>query len=170
VPAYFYYHTDGSKPKPAPRGNPSWYGQKVFNSSVDGIAQETCRDFGHTEYGIASTTHAAETARIQGSHLYESEQARLVAALEFHSYYLLGNPVPKEVCGGAVSLDNHPTFEVGYSEYHGRLGLSLPYTLSWLEKGVRTQSDPTDHHMMVFETLTNGADAPNSAKGGGNLN
>src|SRR5579872_952407 len=69
VPGYFYYHTDGSTHQPAPRGNPGWYGQTTFNSSVDGIAQETCRDFGHTEYSIAATTHAAETAHIQGEAL-----------------------------------------------------------------------------------------------------
>jgi len=58
IPAYFYYHTDGDKPIPAPRGRPSWYNQPVFNATVDGICQETCRDFGHTSFGIAGTTHA----------------------------------------------------------------------------------------------------------------
>jgi len=158
VPAYFYYHTDGNKPKPAPRGNPSWYGQTVFNTSVDGVAQETCRDFGHTEYGIASATHAAETAHIQGLDLYESESARMMAMLEFHSYYLLGNSVPKSICGGKVTLVKYPTFEVGYNEYHNRLGNDLPHTLSWIQKNVRVDSD-IDYHMMVFETLTHGANA-----------
>src|SRR5579859_1065930 len=159
VPAYFYYHTDGSAPQPAPRGNPSWYGQTTFNSSVDGIAQETCRDFGHTEYSIAAATHAAETAHIQGGTLFESEAPRLMATLEFHTRYLLGAPVPSTVCGGSVNLVRYPTFEVGYNEFHNRLQNSLPNTLSWLEQNVRTQSVPVDWHMMVFETLTHGADA-----------
>src|SRR5579872_79411 len=159
VPTYFYYHTDGSKPLPAPRGNPSWYGQTTFNSSVDGIAQETCRDFGHTEYSIAATTHAAETAHIQGEALFESEAPRLIAALEFHARYLLGASVPSYVCGGNVTLVSHPTFEIGYNEYHNRLGDSLPLTSQWLATGIRTQSVEVDHHMMIFETLTHGADA-----------
>jgi len=159
VPSYFYYHTDGSMPKPPPRGSPSWYGQSVFDSSVDGIAQETCRDFGHTQYGIAATTHAAETAHIQGNNLFESEKNRLVAAMEFHSFYLLGNPVPNKVCSGTITLAARPTFEVGYNEFHNRLGVPLPLTLAWIEKSVRTLSDPIDDHMMVYETLTHGGDA-----------
>jgi hypothetical protein len=159
VPAYFYYHTDGSKPLPAPRGNPSWYGQTTFNSSVDGIAQETCRDFGHTEYSIAAATHAAETAHIQGGTLFESEAPRLMATLEFHTRYLLGAAVPTTVCGGTVNLVRYPTFEVGYNEFHNRLLNSLPNTLSWLQQNVRAQSVPVDWHMMIFETLTHGANA-----------
>lgn len=159
VPAYFYYHTDGSAPLPAPRGNPSWYGQTTFNSSVDGIAQETCRDFGHTEYSIAAATHAAETAHIQGQTLFESQAPRLIAALEFHTRYLLGATVPSYVCGGSVTLVRYPTFEVGYNEYHNRLQNSPPNTLSWIQQNVRAQSVPVDWHMMVFETLTHGANA-----------
>jgi len=161
VPAYFYIHTDGSKPVPAPRGSTNWNGQTVFNSSVDGVCQETCRDFGHTEYGIASATHVAETAYIQGVNLYELEQKRLVATLEFHAEYLGGNPVPKDVCGGKVELVDHPTFEVGYNAYHNRLGVAMPKTLNWLNKSVRTLSNPIDDHMMVYETLTHGG-SPNT--------
>jgi hypothetical protein len=167
VPAYFYYAPyDGSQPEPAPRGNPSWYGQTVFDNRVNGIAQETCRDFGHTEYGIAATINAAETAFIQGVDLYESERPRIEAALEFHTRYLLGNPVPSYVCGGKVSLSEYPTFEIGYNEYHNRLGSRLPNTIEWIEQEVRTQAVPVDHHMIVFETLTHGASAPGTAPRG----
>jgi len=160
VPAYFYYYPiDGPQHVPAPRGTPSWYGQTVFDANVNGIAQETCRDFGHTEYGIAATINIAETARIQGVDLYSSEKPRLEAALEFHAYYLLGNTVPSYVCGGKVSLAKYPTFEIGYNAYHNRLGDPLPNTSDWIGQGVRTQNVPVDHHMMVFETLTHGADA-----------
>ncbi|HXN21501.1 MAG TPA: alginate lyase family protein [Candidatus Dormibacteraeota bacterium] len=160
VPAYFYYFPlDGSNPMPAPRGSPSWYGQAVFNDSVNGIAQETCRDFGHTEYGIAATMAAAESARIQGVDLFGSEKTRLEAGLEFHAHYLLGNPVPSSVCGGSVTLVQYPTFEIGYNHYHNRLGEALPETLNWLNSNIRAKSLPVDHHMMVFETLSHGADA-----------
>ena len=46
---------------------------QVFNASVNGICQETCRDLGHTQYGMASTLNAAETARIQGVDLYGAQ-------------------------------------------------------------------------------------------------
>jgi len=158
VPAYFYYFpSDGSKPVPPPRGSLDWNGQTVFNSSVNGVAQETCRDFGHTEYGISATLAAAETARIQGVDLFGSEKARLEAALEFHARYLLGAPVPNSVCGGSVTLVSHPTFEIGYNHYHNRVGDTLPQTLQWITSNIRTQSVPVDHHMMIFETLTHGA-------------
>lgn len=160
VPAYFYYFpVDGSSPVPPPRGSLNWNGQTVFNNTVNGVAQETCRDFGHTEFGIAAAIAAAETAHIQGVDLYGSEKPRLEATLEFHAHYLLGNTVPSSVCGGHVTLASRPTFEIGYNEYHNRLGDSLPDTLQWLMTNIRTQSLEVDHHMMVFETLSHGADA-----------
>ncbi len=66
VPAYFYnFLQDGGRQPPAPRGDPSWYGQTVFDAATNGVAQETCRDLGHTSYGIAATFNAGETARLQ---------------------------------------------------------------------------------------------------------
>jgi len=159
LPSYFYVHTDGTKPIPAPRGKADWYGQKVFNSSVDGICQETCRDFGHTQYGIAGSTRSAETAHIQGVKLFETDQERIVDAMEFHARYLLGNPIPTDVCDGKVTLDILPTFEVGYNAYHNRLGVAMPNTLNWLNKGVRTLANPVERHMMIYETMTHGGDA-----------
>jgi hypothetical protein len=60
VPAYIYLTSDGPYPKVA-RGShlttkkkiiKYWHGQSTFPEN--GIAQETCRDFAHTGYGIAS--------------------------------------------------------------------------------------------------------------------
>src|SRR6185295_17401909 len=74
VPAYMYVKSDGPTPKSPPgrtkRGEALikyWQGQSTF---VDGLAQETCRDFGHTFYGLAAMVNAAETARQQGVDLY----------------------------------------------------------------------------------------------------
>jgi len=162
IPAYFYYHTDGDHPVPAPRGNPSWYGQKVYNSSVDGVAQETCRDLGHTAYGIAGATHAAETAYIQGDTLYENEKDRLAATLEFHANLCLAGStkVPADICDGTIKLGAGPTFVIGYNQLHNRLGMSLPKTEEWITKHIETEASPLDAHMMVFETLTHGSNAP----------
>ena len=59
VPAYLYYApVDGPHPAPAPEyctHPPYWGKQVVYNASVNGVCQETCRDFGHTGFGIAST-------------------------------------------------------------------------------------------------------------------
>ena len=176
VPAYFYYHTDGGTHVLAPRGTADWYGQTVFDPSVDGVSQETCRDFGHAQYGISGSLDAAETARIQGTNLYQDVQSvtdasqgtfnvnaqnRLTSALEFNAYYLLNNPVPTSVCGGTVTLQIYPVDEIGYNEYHNRLGLSLPNTLEYLQTVIR-QLPPqsmSESHIMVFETLTHGGDA-----------
>ncbi len=160
VPSYFYDAAlDGDHPVPAPRGIAHWVTQKVFNASVNGIPQEACRDFGHTSYGVSATMAAAETAHIQGLNLYESEEPRLMAGMEFVSHYLLKNPVPPYVCDGSVKLARGITFVIGYNEYHNRLGQSLPNTEKWIETGVMTSADPVDTHTTIFETLTHAADA-----------
>src|SRR5207247_7820930 len=77
-----------------------WYGEKTF---VAGVAQETCRDFGHTAMGFNAAFHAAATARIQGVDLWSEQKTRLAAGLEFHAGYELGAPVPAWLCGGHIS-------------------------------------------------------------------
>ncbi|MGH9600717.1 MAG: hypothetical protein ACRD27_12695, partial [Terracidiphilus sp.] len=151
---YYYEPLDGNHPVPAPRGVARWPHQTVFNMSDNGMPQEACRDFGHTSYGIAATMSAAETARIQGLKLYQSQEKRLIAGMEFTAYYLLRNPVPPYVCGGHIRLARAPTFVIGYNEYHNRLGQPMPYTREWIEKGVLTNPLPVDQHMMAFEALT----------------
>jgi hypothetical protein len=43
IPAYYYLHTDGPQPIPPPVPGITWYNESVFNASVDGLCQETCR-------------------------------------------------------------------------------------------------------------------------------
>ena len=163
VPAYIYYEPlDGDHPVPAPRGRTDWYGQTVFNASLNGMPQEACRDFHHTGLGLSAALAAAETAHIQGMKLYEAEEPRLMAAMEFVSYYLLKNPVPDYLCGGRPRLANTNTLVIGYNEFHNRLGKQLPYTAKWIETGVLTSQFPIDTHMTVFEPLTHYADAGSS--------
>ena len=162
VPAYFYNaKLDGDHPKPLPRAasKTGWFGQATFDASTNGVAQETCRDLGHTGYGIAATMSAAETAHIQGDKLYESEEPRLMGALEFHAHLLLKKePVPATVCGGKIHYGAGYPFGVGYNEYHNRLGQSLPETREWLDK-LLAAPEPVDFHTTVFELLTHGADS-----------
>lgn len=167
VPAYFYYAPiDGNQPAPpprgiTPRGKSLWAGQTIFNATLNGMPQEACRDFHHSAYGLSATMAAAETAHIQGLKLYESEEPRLMAAMEFMSYYQLKNPVPKYLCGGTLKLATGSTFVIGYNEYHNRLGQLLPYTKKWIENSILTNPLPTDvgAHTTIFEPLTHIADA-----------
>jgi Alginate lyase len=155
VPAYIYLKSDG----PAPLSPPArartgtaltgyWYGQKML---VDGLAQETCRDFGHTAMGFNAAFHTAETARIQGVDLWGEQKTRLAAGLEFHATYELGAPVPSWLCGGHLRRGTGGYWEVGYNALHTRLGLALPNTAKLLATRRPTS---TDGHSSAFETLT----------------
>jgi Alginate lyase len=154
VPAYVYLTSDGATPVPPPTGGGAslktfWYNPTNY---VDGLAQETCRDFGHVQYGLAAMTNAAETARIQGVDLYSLESKRITTGYEFHARYLNGDGQnPNGVCGAALNaLTPDPMWEIGYNEYANRLGMALPETLKLINTIRPTGSD---HHMQ-WETLT----------------
>jgi Alginate lyase len=168
VPSYIYVEEmDGARPKPVPRGKYTyWYGESSQKStidldkSVDGMTQETCRDLGHTSMGLAAMIDAAETAHVQGDELYELEQKRLVAAMEFDSHLLLKKePVPAMVCGGTLNYSKTDTFVIGYNEYHNRLGVEMPQTKEWVEQHVENDPAPQRMFMIAFEPLTHGANA-----------
>ena len=174
IPSYVYMAADGPRPVPLPvrpggQGPPNtqgWYGQDLFNASVQGLAQETCRDAEHTQMGLAAALDAAETARIQGLDLFSEEAPRLVAGLEWHSRLLLGAQEPAFVCRDGRIVDanvTYPTFEIGYSALHGRLGLAMPQTLAHLIKDVRPMKLPVNGWMMAWETLTHGGIPPSAA-------
>jgi Alginate lyase/Carbohydrate binding module (family 6) len=157
VPAYIYLTTDGSLPKPPPRSRYDtraeiieyWQGQNTF---VDGIAQETCRDFGHTGWGFDAATHVAETARHQGLDLYAEMQTRMTRALEFHANFDLGAAEPSWLCPGrSIKRGLGPIPEIGFNHYATRMGLSLPKTKQLIETRLRpTGAD----HFIAWETLT----------------
>jgi len=138
IGAYVYLKSDGPLPK-SPPGGPQgragivsyWFGQTRF---VDGLAQETCRDFPHTGWGLTAAAHVAETAWIQGLDLYAEAQARLTRSLEFHAAYSLGKAVPSWLCGGSIQGRLEPLPEVAYNHYATRLKLRLPETRKLIEK------------------------------------
>ncbi|MFD9334038.1 alginate lyase family protein [Streptomyces sp. NPDC060028] len=162
VPAYFYLASDGAQPLYPPRSTIDtkselidyWHGQSTF---VDGLAQETCRDFGHTGMGIAATMHVAETSRIQGRDLYPQFKDRFRHLLGFHAAYELGQAVPSWLCGGTLAKGIGPATEVGYNALHTRLGVSMENTRK-LTEGRRPAG--TENHFEAWETLTH-ADNPN---------
>ena len=148
VPAYMYLKSDGASPKAPPHCSvPSWYGQTTF---VDGLCQETCRDYGHLTGGIAAAINAAETARIQGLDLYGEQATRFTKALEFHAQYLNGTPVPSWLCNGTLDLAKNDFWEIAYNHYHNRMGFNLPQTLAVIQ----TIRPTGANHHMVWESLT----------------
>ena len=155
VPAYVYLTTDGATPVPPPTGNKTgaalikfWYDQTKL---VDGLSQETCRDLGHVQYGLAAMTNAAETATIQGTLLFAEEPTRLRAAYEFHAQFLNGAAVPSWLCGGSLTtVSPDPMWEIGYNALVGRAGLDLPET----KKLLPTIRPTGATHHMAWETLT----------------
>jgi hypothetical protein len=151
----------------------------VFNASVNGVCQETCRDFGHLGYGLASTFNVAETARLQGIDLYGEQTDRLAAALEFHTSLLNEGGYPPSgsaykpsartvidplVCSGtALKLSYPGTYQVGLTGMSrlGRAG-SLPQTTKYVQDWVWKLSygDSCSPFMYCYETLTHGGAAP----------
>ncbi|WP_244666489.1 ricin-type beta-trefoil lectin domain protein [Myceligenerans indicum] len=156
VPAFIYLTSDGAVPRTVPgdwRDTPEeifgyWHGQRTL---VNGIAQETCRDFTHTGYGLAAASHVAETAAIQGDDLYPQVGDRLRHALGFHSKYQRGEPAPSWLCGGAPHLGLGPVTEVGFNALGFRQGHAMTNTQALTEQ-LRPQG--TNYLFVAWETLT----------------
>jgi hypothetical protein len=154
--AYIYIAADGSQPKYPPVGSVDttgelisyWQGQSTF---VDGLSQETCRDFTHTGYGISAISHVAETTRIQGEDLWPSLQERERQALGFHTKFENGTAVPSNICGGSVVKGLGPITEVAFNALHNRLGIAMTNTQSYTESH-RPQG--TNNLFVAWETLT----------------
>ncbi|KAL8935578.1 MAG: hypothetical protein Q9216_005359, partial [Gyalolechia sp. 2 TL-2023] len=154
APAYVYLTSDGSCPKAAPGSGLStcsqindFWGQ--YSYPQNGIAQETCRDFAHTGYGISSMSHIAETSKIQGNDLWTGDVGtRIRYALGFHSQFEMGASVPSWLCGGSVDLkkgkSDFAITEVGYNALHGRLGISMTNT------GLLTQDNRPGESPLTF--------------------
>lgn len=97
-----------------------WNNQDSY--SVDGIYQETCRNFAHTNYGIASVSHVMETARIQSLELWETQVRKSVkASLELHAHFKLRNPpeVPSWLCNGNIDRQFDPFGEFPHTALAG---------------------------------------------------
>lgn len=173
IPSYFYsFKEDGTTPKKSSLVSPKWNDKHlVFGPAIDGICQETCRDFQHLQFGLASCFNGLETAYIQGRDLYPQLANRLTTMMEFHTKLIptgfsslkaggVKTKVDKAICGGKISLTVNPTFEVAYNAYHNRLGYSLPSTWNYLANSVR-KIDYTGFmsaldHTSTFETLHHG--------------
>ncbi|MFI6095480.1 alginate lyase family protein [Lentzea sp. NPDC051213] len=159
IQAFIYLTTDGALPRTPPGSGIDtraeivsyWHNQSTF---VDGLAQETCRDFAHTGYGLAAAAHFAETARHQGQDIWGEIRERMRHAWGLHTRYQNGEPVPSWLCGGAYSRELGPTSEVSFNALSTRLGIAMANTQRYTE-GQRPQG--TDNLFIAWETLTHAA-------------
>ncbi|RSL50880.1 hypothetical protein CEP53_008640 [Fusarium sp. AF-6] len=159
VPAYIFMKSDGQLPHVAASDTnlntdskviKYWNGQTDWTHS--GVSQESCRDFEHTGYGLASISHIAEMSRLQGRDLFKEDVGnRLLAALELHTQIILESSQPSWFCQDEeLSTYLGPVSEIGYNALAERLGKDMPYTKTYTEK-VRPGS-----YLLFFgwETLT----------------
>ena len=143
VPDLFYLQrVDGGNHAPSPRGNPSWFGQTIFNASTDNVGQETCRDLRHMEDSIASAIMVAETDWIQGGNLYTdttmAAEDRIVGSMNVMAGLesrRTGGPdsvitAPTNYCTGSgashvnqIVIGPGTTYAIGYNAYHNRLSV-----------------------------------------------
>lgn len=123
---------------------------------MDGLSQETCRDFTHTGYGLSAISHVAETSRIQGEDLWPALRERERQALGFHTKFENGASVPSNICGGSVHEGLGPVTEVAFNALHNRLGIAMTNTQQYTESH-RPQG--TNNLFVAWETLTH-ADNP----------
>jgi hypothetical protein len=159
IQAFIYLTTDGPLPKTPPGSGIDtrdeivsyWHDQSTF---VDGLAQETCRDFAHTAYGLSAASHFAETARHQGQDIWGEIKDRMRHAWGLHTKYQNGEPVPSWFCGGSFSRELGPTSEVSFNALNTRLGIAMSNTQRYTE-AQRPQG--TDNLFIAWETLTHAA-------------
>ncbi|MFJ4724418.1 MULTISPECIES: alginate lyase family protein [Streptomyces] len=157
--AYVYLESDGALPKTVPSQNLNtrekvvkyWQGQSTF---VNGLSQETCRDFTHTGYGLSAISHVAETSRIQGQDLYGTDVGeRLRHGLGFHAKYQLGAGAGSWLCGGSLKPGLGPITEVGHNALANRLGHAMTNTATLTQRGRPAGSN---NLFVAWETLTHG--------------
>ncbi|GHH30976.1 alginate lyase family protein [Lentzea cavernae] len=159
IQAFIYLTTDGALPKTPPGSGIDtraeiisyWHNQSTF---VDGVTQETCRDFAHTAYGLSAASHLAETAHIQGQDIWGEIKDRMRHAWGLHSKYQNGEPVPSWLCGGSFSRELGPTPEVSYNALNTRLGIAMANTKIYTES---KRPHGTDNLFIAWETLTHAA-------------
>lgn len=127
-----------------------WNNQTVFK---DGMAMEICRDLTHTSYGLASISHVAESAVLQGRSLYAEEiGTRLRYGLEFQTGFAPEGAaihVPSWLCNGILKLSTDNMTEPGYSAM-GDL-YDMPYTRQYTKAARPSKPNSL---FVSFETLT----------------
>jgi hypothetical protein len=153
--AYIYLTSDGPRPRPieGDDGDPEKFWSQPLRW-IDGLTQETCRDNGHhAQYGLGSALHAAEVAWHQGIDVYSEVQERYTAAMELLAKQFLTGSMQGVSSNDTPTEQRFNTWEVGYSHYHHRAGVALPYTRRLIVEQIRPRASRTDWNLN-YETLT----------------
>ncbi len=106
-----------------------------------GQIQESGRDQGHSQLGIAAMATICEMAWKQGDDLYSALDNRLLKGFEYTAKYNLGENVPfrrwTDVTGKysnwpMISQESRgqfkPVYDMAWNHYAVRMGLPMPYT------------------------------------------
>ncbi|MEU6814121.1 ricin-type beta-trefoil lectin domain protein [Streptomyces sp. NPDC046860] len=150
VPAFVYLESDGPTPNRIPNAPFNWEGATQY---VTGMAQETCRDFVHTGYSIASMSHIAETALMQNVDLYPQVGERLRQVLGWHATQERRAVPEPAVCGTkGLKRGLGPVTESGFNALHTRQGVAMANTQALTEE---TRPSGTNILFVAWETLTN---------------
>lgn len=120
-----------------------------------GQCQESGRDQGHTQMGLAFLSNVCQTASIQGIDLYGVHDNRLLKGFEYTAKYNLGEEVPfKRFASYQGRYDYRkvsdkargrlrPMYEKVVSHYKHKNGISAPYSLRAVNKTRSKSSRPT---------------------------
>ncbi|MGD0653710.1 MAG: alginate lyase family protein [Thermoguttaceae bacterium] len=140
------YYLDGS-------GNGSLTNYVVNEA---GQCQESGRDQGHAQLGIALLASACETGYHQGIDMYGAADNRLLKGFEYAAKYNLGNDVPFEPYADRtgkykasfISQKNRgqfpPVYEMAYNHYQNRMGIDAPFTAQAAAR-LRPEQGAIDH-------------------------
>ena len=122
-----------------------------------GECQESGRDQLHTQMGLGFLSCACEMAWKQGVDLYSAADSRLAKGFEYTAKYNLGEDVPFEPYRSVegryyyeeISKKSRgrfrPIYERTVHHYHGRMGLSMSYSL----KVAKTKRPEAPHRQHI---------------------
>ncbi len=126
----------------------------VINES--GQCQESGRDQGHAQLGIALLAAACEIGWHQGIDMYGAVDNRLLKGFEYAAKYNLGNDVPfvpyidrtGKYKASVISQINRgrfpPVYEMVYNHYQNRMGIAAPFTAQVAAR-IRPEAGAIDH-------------------------
>jgi hypothetical protein len=109
-----------------------------------GQCEESCRDQGHTQLGLAYFANTCVVAWNQGVDLFAEADSRLALGFEYTSRYMLGEDVPAY---GKISEETRgrfsDTYHVILQHYRYDKHIAMPYTEKAAEKVLRAHSVAT---------------------------
>ncbi|MGA2060231.1 MAG: alginate lyase family protein [Thermoguttaceae bacterium] len=121
-----------------------------------GQCQESGRDQGHAQLGIALLASACQTGYNQGIDMYGAADNRLLKGFEYAAKYNLGNEAPfvpyadrtGKYKASVISQMGRgrfpPVYEMVYNHYQNRMGVEAPFTAQAAAR-IRPEDGAIDH-------------------------